>query len=71
MLENFTIASLIQGYKDNKFSVSEVVSDYYDRIAQVNPDYNVYVSLCRDLAEQRVSKFLNIILINIYYMVFL
>ena len=56
MLENFTIESLIQGYKDNKFSVSEVVSDYYDRIAKVNPDYNVYVSLCRDLAEQRVSN---------------
>jgi aspartyl-tRNA(Asn)/glutamyl-tRNA(Gln) amidotransferase subunit A len=56
MLENFTIESLIQGYKDNKFSVSEVVSDYYDRIAKVNSDYNVYVSLCRDLAEQRVSK---------------
>jgi len=56
MLENFTIESLIQGYKDKKFSVSEVVSDYYERIAKVNPDYNVYVSLCRDLAEQRVSN---------------
>mgnify|MGYP001303540738 CR=1 FL=1 len=56
MLENFTIESLIQGYKDKKFSVSEVVSDYYNRIAKVNPDYNVYVSLYRDLAEQRVAN---------------
>lgn len=56
MLENFTIESLIQGYKDKKFSVSEVVSDYYDRIDKYNSDYNVYVASCKDLALKQVEN---------------
>lgn len=56
MLENFTIESLIKAYKENKVSVSEVVSAYYDRIEQINPRFNVYVNTCKDLAMQRVAS---------------
>ncbi len=56
MLENFTIRKLIDGYKASQFSVSEIVEAYYARIADLNPEFNVYVDLSRDQALEQVSR---------------
>lgn len=44
-LAEFTIASLIRGYKEKKFSVSEVVASYLDRINKLNPELNAFLTI--------------------------
>ena len=44
MLENFTIKSLLQAYKDKKVSREEVFKSYLDRIEKYNASLNIFVN---------------------------
>src|SRR5210317_383059 len=56
MLENFTIKSLLQAYKDKKVSREEVFKSYLDRIEKYNASLNIFVNFDKDSS---LKKFQN------------
>ena len=55
ILENFTIASLKEAYKNKKFTVTEVVQAYLDRINERNKLTNTYVLIADEFALKQVA----------------
>jgi len=56
ILENFTIETLIDAYKAKKFTVTQVVQAYLDRISKVNERTNTYVCVSPELALEQAKK---------------
>ena len=64
---NFTISDIINGYKEKKFSVSEVIEAYLERIEKLNPELNVFLTIDSDNARKKaqdLDKFLTFERIN-------
>lgn len=55
ILENFTIASLKEAYKNKKFTVTEVVQAYLDRINERNKLTNTYVLIADEFALKQAK----------------
>lgn len=53
---NFTIESILEGYKKKDFSISDVVSSYLDRIEKIDPELNSFITVCKDEALKDAKK---------------
>ena len=51
-----TVAELREGIVAGKVKASELASSYYERIAQINPELNVYLSLTRKRALEQAER---------------
>jgi len=60
-ITNFTIADIINGYKEKKFSVSEVVDAYLERIEKLNPELNIFLTIDSDNARRKAKKLDNLL----------
>lgn len=56
MDKNLTITDIIEGYKTKKFSVSEIVSSYLERIEKLNPTLNAYITIDSDNALKKAKN---------------
>lgn len=55
-ITNLTITDIIEGYKAKKFSVSEVVNTYLERIDKLNPEINAFITVDLDNAKLKAKK---------------
>lgn len=55
-VQNLTITSILEGYRTKKFSVSEVVSAYLERIKMLDPQLNSFITVCNDQALAQAKK---------------
>ncbi|MGE5041758.1 MAG: Asp-tRNA(Asn)/Glu-tRNA(Gln) amidotransferase subunit GatA [Candidatus Levyibacteriota bacterium] len=55
-ITSLTIESILEGYKSKKFSVSEVVSSYLDRIEKVDPQLNSFITVCKEKALSQAKQ---------------
>lgn len=53
---NLTIDSILEGYKSKKFSISEIVSSYLDRIEKLDPQLNSFITVTRKEALEEAKK---------------
>lgn len=53
---SLTISSILEGYKTKKFSVTEVVSRYLDRIEKIDPQLNSFITVTRESALEAAKK---------------
>ena len=53
---NLTIADIVGGYKSKKFSVSEVVNSYLERIEKLNPTLNAFITIDSDNAKKKALE---------------
>lgn len=53
---NLTITDILEGYKTKKFSVSEVVSSYLDRIEKIDPQLNSFITISNEEALQEAEN---------------
>ncbi len=44
-ITNFTISDILNGYKEKKFSVGEIIKFYLERIDKLNPELNAFVTI--------------------------
>lgn len=51
-----TITDIINGYKEKKFSVSEIVSSYLARIEKLNPTLNAYITIDKKNALRKAKE---------------
>ena len=51
-----TLAELREGIESGRAKASDLASGYYDRIEQVNPHLNVYLSLTKERAREQAAK---------------
>jgi aspartyl-tRNA(Asn)/glutamyl-tRNA(Gln) amidotransferase subunit A len=51
-----TLAELRSALESGRTRAADLAASYYDRIAAVNPQLNVYLSLSKDRAEQQASR---------------
>ena len=51
-----TLAELREGIVAGRVKASELASSYYERIAQINPELNVYLSLTRERALEQAER---------------
>ncbi len=54
-ITNLTITEIIDGYKEKKFSVSEIVSSYLERIEKLNPELNAFITLDAQNAKKKAK----------------
>jgi len=52
---NLTITDIIEGYKSKKFSVSEVVNAYLERVEELNPTLNAFITIDRENAKKKAA----------------
>jgi len=55
-IQQLTITDIIEGYKTKKFSVSEVVNAYLDRIEKLNPKINAFITIDSDNARKKAKE---------------
>ncbi len=55
-VSNLTIESILEGYKSKKFSVTEVVSSYLERIKQHDKELNSFITVCEKEALEDAKK---------------
>jgi aspartyl-tRNA(Asn)/glutamyl-tRNA(Gln) amidotransferase subunit A len=55
-ITNFTITDIINGYKEKKFSVSEVVDAYLERLEKINPELNIFLTIDSDNARRKALR---------------
>src|SRR3990170_3862306 len=55
-ITNFTISDIINGYKEKKFSVSEVVDAYLERIEKFNPELNIFLTIDAENARKKALR---------------
>lgn len=55
-IQNITISDIIDGYKAKKFSVSEIVQKYIDRIEKINPTLNAFITFDFENAIKKAEK---------------
>lgn len=53
---NFTIESILEGYKSKKFSVGEVVSTYLERTKQYDKELNSFITVCEKEAREDAKR---------------
>ena len=58
---NLTITDIIEGYKAKKFSVSEIVSSYLDRIEKLNPTLNAFITVENENAKRNAKELDNLL----------
>lgn len=51
-----TISDIVEGYKSKKFSVSEIVNSYLDRIEKLNPKLNAYLTIDSENAKLKARE---------------
>lgn len=54
-ITSLTITDLIEGYNERKFSVSEVINAYLDRIEKLNPKINAFITTTQDSARKKAK----------------
>ncbi len=52
-ISTLTITDILEGYKSKKFSVSEVVSSYLERIEKYDPTLNSFITITKDEALKK------------------
>jgi len=55
-VQNLTISDIIEGYKSKKFSVSEVVNSYLERVEKLNPTLNAFITIDSDNAKKKALE---------------
>ncbi len=58
-IQNLTISDIIEGYKAKRFSVSEVLKSYFERIEMLNPKLNAFITISKDQALEKAKSFDN------------
>ena len=53
---DWTIASVTQALTAKKISARELTREFYDRIAQRNPELNAYLALCPERAYAQADR---------------
>jgi aspartyl-tRNA(Asn)/glutamyl-tRNA(Gln) amidotransferase subunit A len=53
---NFTISDITEGYKNKKFSVSEIVSSYLERVGKLNPELNAFITIDSENAKREAKE---------------
>lgn len=53
---NLTVTDIIEGYKTKKFSVSEIVSSYIERIERLNPELNAFITIDSENAKKKAKE---------------
>lgn len=54
--KDLTISSILEGYKAKKFSVTDVVTAYLDRIEKLDPALNSFITVTRESALEAAKK---------------
>lgn len=54
-IQNFTITDIIEGYKSKKFSVSEIVNAYLERVEKLNPTLNAFITIDSENAKKKAQ----------------
>lgn len=54
-INSFTISDIIEGYKTKKFSVSEIVTSYLERIEKLNPSLNAFITIDSENAKLKAK----------------
>lgn len=54
--QDLTIKSILEGYKTKKFSVTEVVTAYLNRIEKIDPKLNSFITVVRESALEAAKK---------------
>ena len=60
-ITTLTITDIIEGYKTKKFSVSEIVSSYLDRIEKLNPTLNAFITVENENAKRNAKELDNLL----------
>lgn len=55
-ISKLTIVDIIDGYKEKKFSISEVVGSYIERIEKLNPTLNAFITIDKDSALRKAKE---------------
>lgn len=55
-ISNLTITDIIEGYKEKKFSVSEVVNSYLERVEKLNPKLNAFITVDSENAKRKAKE---------------
>lgn len=55
-IANLTATDIINGYKEKKFSVSEVIDAYLSRIEKLNPEINAFITVDSENARRRARE---------------
>lgn len=58
-IQNLTINDILEGYKTKKFSVSEIVNSYLDRIEKIDPKLKAFITVDSENAKKKASEFEN------------
>lgn len=55
-IQDLTITDIIDGYKARKFSVSEIISAYLERIEKLNPEFNAFITIDFENAKKKAQE---------------
>lgn len=55
-ISKLTVTDILDGYKERKFSVSEIVEAYLARIEKLNPSLNAFITIDGDNALKKAKK---------------
>lgn len=55
-ITNLTITDILEGYRTKKFSVTEVVSNYLNRIEEIDPQLNSFITVAKKEALDAAKK---------------
>lgn len=55
-IKELTIADILEGYKEKKFSVSEIVTAYLDRIEKLDGEINAFITVDRENALKKAKE---------------
>jgi aspartyl-tRNA(Asn)/glutamyl-tRNA(Gln) amidotransferase subunit A len=58
-ITNLTITDILEGFKTKKFSVSEIVDSYLERIEKLNPKLNAFITVDSENAKRKALEFDN------------
>ena len=63
-ITNLTITDILEGFKTKKFSVSEIVDSYLERIEKLNPKLNAFITVDSENAKKKAKEMDNAEVIN-------
>lgn len=55
-ITTLTITNILEGYKQKKFSVSEVINSYLERIEKLNPTLNAFLTIDTENAKRKARE---------------
>ena len=55
-IEELTIEKVLDGYRNKKFSITEIIQVYFERIKKYNPQINSFITLCEEEALQEAKR---------------